>query len=158
MTIETIQSRLLKIYRRGLMALATILAAMLCARLTGALTPAGPPLGNRLGPILFVAAMVLAVAMPILLRTLFASRWRTAQHTPAQDFYVLQRRLLLASLATVYLLPAICLVRMPNFYQGGIILAALYGVYYHYPSRRRIAFDYRVFRVRDDDTAPENQT
>ena len=140
------------------MAPAIILAAMLCGRLTGALTPAGLSLGNRLGPVLFVSAVVMAVAMPILLRTLFASRWRTAQHTPAPDFYALQQRLLWASLAAVYLLPVICLVLMPNFYQGGIVLAALYGVYYHYPSRRRIAFDYRVFRVRDDDTSPENQT
>lgn len=157
MTIETMRSRLLKLYYRGVVAPAIVLAALLCARLTGAITPSGTALGNRLGPILFISAIVLAVAMPILLRTLFASRWRLAQHTPPKAFYFLQRRLLWVSLATVYLLPAICLVRIPNFYQGGIILAALYGVYYHYPSRRRIAFDCRVFRVRDDNTASKNQ-
>ncbi len=157
MTIETIRYRLIKIYRFGLMAPAIVLTALLGARLAGLLPAAEKAMGNRLGPILFVVAMIFAVAMPILLRTLFANRWRAEKHTPARAFYLLQCRLLFVSLAAVYLLPLICIVRIPPFYQGGIILAALYGVYYHYPSRRRIAFDQRIFRVRDGNTASNNQ-
>lgn len=33
-------------------------------------------------------------------------------------------------------------------YLAGILLATLYGLYYHFPSRQRLVFDQRIFRVR----------
>ena len=157
MDIKTIQLHLNKRYRRRLLVPVMLLAVLLPIRLAGLVTAVGPVPGRWLGPGLFIVAVALAGAMPVLLRTLFAHRWRSARHTPAADFERLQRRLIDVSLAAVWLLPVICLVEMPTFYQGGVILAALYGAYYHYPTLRRITFDSRIFRVSHDDSVPAHQ-
>ena len=157
MNVQTIQNRLGRRYRRRLLVPAILLALLFLIRWGGLVGPVGPEVGRRIGPWLFLIAVVLAGAMPVLLRTLFAHRWRSARYAPAADFARLQQRLIDVSLAAVWMLPVICLVEMPLFYQGGAILAALYGAYYHYPSLQRIAFDHRLFRVSHDDAAPTNQ-
>lgn len=145
------QARLKKRCHRGLLMLAGVAGTLLLARICRLLDPVDPQTARFLAPWLFVLAVVLAVALPVLLRSLFAHRMRTLRFTPPAEFYRLQRRLLDAALAAMALLPVACVVEMPAFYQGGVILAALYAVYYHYPTSRRLAFDRRVFRVSNAD-------
>ena len=94
-----------------------------------------------------VAAVVLAMAVPVFLRATFAHRVRSLRRVSGEDFYLLQRRQIGAALTATYLIPVVCLVELPAFYQAGIVLAALYAAYYQFPSARRIAFDRRIFRV-----------
>ncbi len=158
MNINAIHIRLVNRYRWWLSVPSVLTVVLLTIRRAGLIGAVGPDPGRRIGPWLFLIAVVLAAAMPVLLRTRFAHRWRSARQTPAADFDRLQRRLIDVSLAAVWLLPVICLVEMPTFYQGGVILAALYGAYYHYPTLRRITFDSRIFRVSHDDPVPAHQT
>lgn len=153
MSPETIQTRLLRHYSIGATIPAIATALLFFARKTNRLHPFEIELGTTLGPWLLFLAITLAVAMPIFLRTLFAHRLRDAQYTSLKDFYRLQKRLLFVSIAATYLLPVVPLVVLPAFYQSAVILAALYGLYFHFPSVRRITFDYKIFRVRDDATA-----
>jgi hypothetical protein len=102
------------------------------------------------GPWLFSLAVVLAVAAPVVVRTLFAHRMRHNRVVAEADFFQFQRRMIHWALLTPYLAVAACLIPLPRFFFAGIILATLYAVYYTYPSRRRIGFDRRLFRVRKE--------
>jgi hypothetical protein len=46
-----------------------------------------------------------------------------------------------------YLALAALAAGRPGFHQTGIFLAVFYALYYGYPSRGRIDFDRRLFRV-----------
>jgi len=40
------------------------------------------------------------------------------------------------------------LLEFPRFYLAGTVLMALYAVYYYYPSKKRIQFERKIFRVK----------
>lgn len=123
------------------------LAAILGARAMHLLDADRWQCGPDLASLLFVLAVVLAAAAPVLLRTAFAHRRRQAKSTPLRAFIRFQQWLLRIALLTPYIAIIACLFKPPRFHQIGIILATLYALYYHYPSRRRIAFDRRIYRV-----------
>jgi hypothetical protein len=106
-----------------------------------------PATASVLGAVLFAAAIAAAVGLPVWIRAAFAHRVRMARRTGETDFAGFQRRLIATSLIAPYLAAIALAVNLSSFYQGGTVLAALYGIYYHYPSERRIAFDRRLFRV-----------
>lgn len=97
--------------------------------------------------VLFTLAAITALAGPLFLRTLFAHSVRSYQNVPPPLFLSFQRRLLRISLLTPYMAFAAVAFDFPRFYAAGIVLMALYALYYYYPSARRIAFDRKIFRV-----------
>ena len=133
-------------YRRLLPALAAVAAAAAVRGFSQAdsLTPAA---ARITGVVLFTGAVLAAVGLPIWIRTAFANRVRMQRSVEETDFAGFQRRLITAALVAPYLAAAAIALPLDAFYQGGAVLAALYGAYYHYPSQRRIAFDRRLFRV-----------
>jgi hypothetical protein len=40
------------------------------------------------------------------------------------------------------------ILQLPRFHLAGTIIMALYALYYYYPSKRRIDFERRIFRVK----------
>jgi len=96
---------------------------------------------------LFPLALILAVAGPIWLRAYFAHQVQYQKRVSPQTLLQFEHRLLWIVLATPYLALIAYLFCKQSFYLGGTVLAALYGIYYCYPSTRRIALDYRIFRV-----------
>ena len=133
-------------YRQLLPALAAIgLAA--AARSGGLLATASPANARTVGIGLFVLAIAFAAALPVFIRATFAHRVRLDRGVEEAAFIRFQQRLVRAALMTPYLVPACMLMGLPRFYQAGIVLAALYALYYHYPSEQRIGFDRRLFRV-----------
>lgn len=103
--------------------------------------------GEPLIVAVFILSLVFAIALPILIRTLFASSQRNSKQVQAEDFLVFERRLIRTALVAPYLSLVAYLYRFPEFYLAGSFLAALYAVYYFFPSERRIAFEKRIFRV-----------
>lgn len=97
--------------------------------------------------VLFILAVVFAGAVPILGRAVFAHRVRHRRRVSEDEFYRFQRRQLLMVMATPYLALAAYALAVPGFYLAGTVLAMLYALYYHYPSRQRTRFDRRIFRV-----------
>jgi hypothetical protein len=95
----------------------------------------------------FVAAAVTAIAGPLFLRALFAHSVRHRRQVDTARFLTFQRRLLWMSQTTVYLAFSAVVCGFPRFYTAGIVLMGLYAMYYHYPSRQRIDFDKKIFRV-----------
>ena len=103
-------------------------------------------LGGRL---IFVLAAFIAVACPVLYRSLFAGRQRNSASVPQTVLLKFERNLIRTVMTTPYLALIAYFFRVPRFYSAGILLLALYAIYYYYPSEKRIMLDQRIFRSND---------
>jgi hypothetical protein len=101
-----------------------------------------------LAPSIFVLSVILAVALPIFYRTFFAHNRRHVESISEMELNKFERNLIYITLVTPYLALAALLLELPRFYTAGTILMGIYAVYYFYPSRKRIALDRRIFRVK----------
>lgn len=100
-----------------------------------------------LPPVLFVLSAITAIAGPLFLRTLFAHRLRSENRVPLPAFLSFQKWILRISQITPYFaLVAVC-CDFPRFHAAAMVLMALYAAYYYFPSRQRIDFDRKIFRV-----------
>ncbi|MGM0383934.1 MAG: hypothetical protein ACQEQO_10635 [Thermodesulfobacteriota bacterium] len=99
-------------------------------------------------PAVFVVSVISAIAMPIFCRTFFANKMRDEKAVSLDDFVKFERRILYISLITPYLALIAFLFDFPKFHLAGSFLMAIYAAYYYYPSKRRITFDKRIFRVK----------
>nr|WP_319493368.1 hypothetical protein [uncultured Desulfobacter sp.] len=97
--------------------------------------------------ILFTGAAVTAIAGPLMMRITFSHTVRQETCVQIQPFLTFQRRLIVLSGITPYLGLFAVWGGLSQFHAGGIILMALYGVYYYFPSEKRIDHDIKVFRV-----------
>lgn len=98
-------------------------------------------------PLLFVLCGVFALALPIFYRAHFANRMRSRQSTPEAEWFRFERNLIFITLVTPYITLVAQALQLPRFHLAGTILMTLYALYYYYPSRRRLDFDRRIFRV-----------
>jgi hypothetical protein len=99
-------------------------------------------------PLVFVLSVVFAIAWPIFFRTLFAHKMRQKKRVSEVDLIKFERNFLYIALVTPYLTLIAYLFEFPRFYLAGTVLMALYAVYYYYPSKKRIQFEKRIFRVK----------
>ncbi|MEX1325824.1 MAG: hypothetical protein AB1Z29_03405 [Desulfobacterales bacterium] len=100
------------------------------------------------GPLIFILCIALAIAFPIFYRALFAHKNRDVMSVSDQKFLKFERTLVNVVMITPYLALLSYLFELPRFYTGSAILIGLYAVYYFYPSKKRIAFERRIFRVK----------
>lgn len=98
---------------------------------------------------LFVLAAVTALAAPLLMRTLFANSLKDSSGVGGPKFLRFQQRLMGVAMLTPWWALFAMVFEFQKFYASSIILMALYAVYYYFPSQRRIAFDRRIFRVKE---------
>jgi hypothetical protein len=102
-------------------------------------------------PILFfILASITAVAAPLFLRTMFAHRMRNEKQVPLDKFEKFQKALLNLSMLTPFFAFIAIVSEFEKFYSVGIILFSLYAVYYYFPSKKRIDFDKKIFRVNEE--------
>lgn len=106
-----------------------------------------PQLPAALSAAVFVVSVCTAMALPILYRTLFANRQRSRTHTPQADWLKFERGLLYIAMATPYLAMAAQILELQRLHLAGTLIMTFYAVYYYYPSRKRIGYDRRMFRV-----------
>jgi hypothetical protein len=99
-------------------------------------------------PIIFVVSVCFAVALPIFYRTVFANKRRHQTRTAEDDWLKFERNLLYIAMVTPYVALVAQILQLPRFHLAGTIIMALYAVYYYYPSKKRIAFERRIFRVK----------
>ena len=101
-----------------------------------------------LAPLVFILSVVFAIAFPIFFRTLFPHKIRHQKSISEADLINFERNFLYIALVTPYLMLTAYLLEFPRFYLAGTVLMALYAVYYYYPSKKRIQFERRIFRVK----------
>jgi apolipoprotein N-acyltransferase len=106
------------------------------------------PVPKMLALTLFILSVVFAVALPIFYRTLFANKIRHQTETSEAEWLKFEQNSIRIALVTPYLTLTAHFLDLPKFYLSGTILMALYAIYYFYPSKKRIAFERRIFRVK----------
>jgi hypothetical protein len=99
-------------------------------------------------PSVFVLSVISAIALPIFSRTIFANKMRNQKAVSLGDFFKFERRILYISLITPYLALIAFTFDFPKFHLAGSFIMAIYAAYYYYPSKRRINFDKKIFRVK----------
>jgi hypothetical protein len=100
------------------------------------------------GPIIFILCIAFAIAFPIFYRTLFAHKNRDLLGVSDKKLFKFERTLIYVVMITPYLALTAYLFELPRFYTTSAILIGLYAVYYFYPSKTRIVFERRIFRVK----------
>jgi hypothetical protein len=110
--------------------------------LPGPLADSGP-----LSQLLFVLAAGSAIAYPTFFRTIFAHRNRFSTAVRKSDLVKFECHLMGVALLTPYMALLAYALSLPDFYSLGIFLMSLYAVYFFYPSKKRIAFEQRIFRA-----------
>ena len=101
-----------------------------------------------LSPIIFFVSVCFAVALPIFYRSVFANKRRHLTKTDEEDWLKFEYNLLYIAMATPYVALIAQILQLPRFHLAGTIIMALYAVYYYYPSKRRIEYERRIFRVK----------
>jgi hypothetical protein len=107
-----------------------------------------PNIPRVIHPLAFIISVCFAVAFPILYRTVFANKRRHQKNTTEEDWLKFECNLLYIALTTPYVCLIAQILKLPRFHLGGTIIMALYAVYYYYPSKKRIDYERRLFRVK----------
>ena len=107
-----------------------------------------PGIPHQISPFVFIISVCFAVAFPILYRTAFANKMRHQTHTAEEDWLKFERNLLYIAMTTPYVGLIAQILRLPRFHLAAVIIMALYAVYYYYPSKKRIEYERRIFRVK----------
>ena len=104
--------------------------------------------GQITGPFIFILCIALAIAFPIFYRSLFAHKNRDVISVSDEKLLKFERTLINVVMITPYLALLSYFFELPRFYTASAVLIGLYAVYYFYPSKSRIAFERRIFRVK----------
>ena len=110
-----------------------------------------PQIPSSVSVAVFVASVCTAVALPVLYRTLFAGRQHGRRQTLEADFLKFERGLVYIAMATPYLALAAQLLELQRLHLAGTLIMSFYAGYYYYPSKRRLDYDRRMFRVTTGD-------
>ncbi|MGB5749400.1 MAG: hypothetical protein WBM69_20635 [Desulfobacterales bacterium] len=100
------------------------------------------------GPLIFILGIVLAVGFPIFYRALFAHKSRDLINLSEKKLLRFERTLINVVMITPYLALTAYFFELPRFYTASAVLIGLYAVYYFYPSKTRIGFERRIFKVK----------
>ena len=107
----------------------------------------GRAVTDVVGPATFILAAVLALALPLVHRARFVHTVRDAAAVPMDVFLRFERFQYVLALGAVYPALAGYLLDVSRFHFSGAFLMALYAAYYHFPSRKRVDHEVRLFRV-----------
>ena len=97
----------------------------------------------------FVLASITAIAGPLFLRSLFAHFMRDEKQVPINSFIKFEKGLISISMLTPFFAFIAIVCEFEKFYSASIIMLALYAIYYYYPSKKRVDFDKKIFRINE---------
>lgn len=99
--------------------------------------------------IIFVLSAVTCLALPVLIRTIFANSVKEKKAVTEEEFSKFEKRLLYVAMITPWFSFTGYLCNFPKFYLASINLMAIYALYYYFPSKKRINFDKKIFRLKN---------
>ena len=67
-----------------------------------------------------------------------------------QEFLDFEKKLIIISMISPYIIIIPIIFNFSSFYFAGIILFSLYSIYYYYPSEKRIDFEKKLFRIKEE--------
>jgi hypothetical protein len=98
----------------------------------------------------FILAGVFSLALPVFYRALFVSKLKDRKIIPLEEFLGFEKKLIIISMISPYIIIIPIIFNFPSFYFAGIILFSLYSIYYYYPSEKRIEFEKKLFRIKEE--------
>ena len=109
-----------------------------------------PFIQNTISPVIFILTTLLAIASPVLHRTIFNNKIKESKFITSDKFYRYQNQLLYLIAFTPYLVLIAYVLHLQQFYFGGTALFSLYALYFYYPSEKRIRNEIRIYRVKEE--------
>ncbi len=113
---------------------------------------------NTISPVIFILTALLAIALPVLLRTIFNNSIKESKFITPDKFYRYQNQTLHLIAFTPYLVLIAYVLHLPQFYFGGIVLFSLYALYFYFPSEKRIRNEKRIYRVKEEKSSIVQET
>jgi len=98
-------------------------------------------------PVIFILSVTFAVALPTFYRSYFSHQQRHRSSISEGDLARMEGNSIVMVMVAPYLALLAYFLDLPCFHLCGTILMGLYAVYYFYPSKRRLAFQKRLYRV-----------
>lgn len=139
-----------KIYIKMLIAAVFLLAIVYSGQLLNLLSKKQMDSVRTISIILFTLSVIFSIAAPIFLRAAFVNKVKDYKQVPFNEFITFEKQLLIVVLLAPFIVVLAVFFNVPSFYLSGILLIALYAVYYYYPSEKRIKFERKIFRVKID--------
>ncbi len=107
---------------------------------------------SKLTSILILTLSALfSLGLPIFYRSLFVNKVKNLKSVSSPDFIAYEKATIMIALVTPYLLVISLIFNLREIYISFITLFSLYSVYYYYPSDKKIKFETKLFRVKDDE-------
>ena len=98
--------------------------------------------------LVFIFSVLFAVALPTLYRSYFAHKQRNRTRVSEKELATMEARTIVLVMAAPYLALLAYGLNLPRFHFCGTVLMGLYALYYFYPSRKRLTFQKRLYRVK----------
>ena len=108
---------------------------------------------NTISPAIFILSAILALALPILYRSIFNNSIKDIKTVTAESLLNFESRTLYIIASTAYIVLLAYIFQLPQFYFAGTVLFSLYGLYFYYPSEKRIENEKRIYRVKEDSSS-----
>lgn len=99
-------------------------------------------------PTIFILSVCFAIAFPIYYRITFVNKVKDKKSVSPELFIYFEKKFLYLVMVTPYLAVLAYLFQLPKFHFAGTILCTFYAVYYYFPSKRRMRFEQKLFRVK----------
>jgi hypothetical protein len=99
--------------------------------------------------LLFILCGAFSIAFPISYRSLFAYKSESHSGLSQKEFLKFERALIGFTMVATFFALLTYIFELPRFYTAGAILLSLCALYYLFPSRRRIAFDQKIYKVKN---------
>lgn len=146
----SIRQNLKNTYFKLLIPVIAVLGVIYLIKLFGLLEATQIEFIRFISILFFILAAVSSLALPIFYRTLFVSRLKNKKTISLNEFLEFEKKIIIISMLTPYIIIIPLIFNFPGFYFGGIILFALYAAYYFYPSEKRVEFEKKLFRIKED--------
>jgi hypothetical protein len=104
---------------------------------------------NWMIPTLLALQGLFAIAFPLWYRILFVQRLKGSKTTSPESFLHFEKKFLSLACPCIYLLIPGYLLSPSRATFAAMVLFALYALYFYFPSRKRIAAEKRMFRVKN---------
>ena len=108
---------------------------------------------NTISPAIFILTAILALALPILYRSIFNNSIKDNKDLTVEKLLHFESRTVYIIAITPYLVLLAYVLQLPQFYFAGTVLFSLYGLYFYYPSEKRIENEKRIYRVKEESSS-----
>jgi hypothetical protein len=144
-TVRFLQKKLFRFYIQLIAPAAGLAVAIWLLRQSG-LAPSPDWAKTIAGPAVFIGAVCFAVAFPLWHRYRFVAQVKDQAAVDPLTLLAFEKTQTILVLVTPYIALAGYLLDVALFHFGGAFLAALYGIYYYFPSQARISKEVSLFR------------